>query len=116
MQTKNTIQFGIDEIKSYEETMSIENDKQAKLFNKIIERIGTKLFKKLIKKYQVPFMWAGIAETNSAINSNVTVKINREEGSITIINKTGESIVIGDKVYLISPSGNLSNSYAITKF
>lgn len=112
----NKIEYNIEDYNKVNESIANENLMIGDWIHSLMNTVAKQVFEKLAKKYGIPYMWASKATTTSAINTSVTVEINRDGSSVTVINKTGEAIAIGDKVYLISPTGSLTNSFAITKF
>jgi hypothetical protein len=93
-----------------------ENDENADALFKAVKILVEKLFHSLARKYRIPYTYVGLALTNAAANANVDVDINREGIARTFKNKSGESIVIGDKVYVFAVDGSLSSAFVLVKY
>lgn len=82
----------------------------AQKLNDLIERKFKIMFKAELKKRGVVTAW--VATVVSSTGSNTTVYLPSDNThTITKKNKTGQTLVNGDEVYLFSPTGELSNSF-----
>lgn len=96
--------------------MFISADKLKNVINKQIEQgIKRQLKESLYGKITC---WVGLSTTSSSPNTIVSVVLERETSStpIDFLNKTGETISVGDKCYIVGVGGNsLSNSFVAWK-
>lgn len=82
----------------------------AKMLNDIIERKFKIMFKAELKKMGVVTAWVATVVSSSGIDVTVSLPSDASH-TITKKNRTGQTLVSGDEVYLFSPTGELANSY-----
>lgn len=88
----------------------------SKLYNSIVE-IVDKRIKIAMKEYGVGIYWVAIVQSaSSSPNTNVNVYLQKDTSTVlTFKNKTGVTLTANDKVYILSPTGELTNAIAFIK-
>ena len=86
------------------------------LYNVIVD-IVDKRIKIAMKEYGVGIYWVAIVQSaSSAPDTNVSVYLqNDTTTTLTFKNKTGTTLVANNKVYILSPTGELTNAIAFIK-
>ena len=83
---------------------------------KAISNMVTKLFHSLARKYRIPYTYVGIATSTAVVNANVNVIVNRDGVTRVFKNKSGESIAVNDKLYILAVDGSLSSAFVLVKY
>ena len=93
------------------------DDKMVSEFYDSIIKIVDKRIKKALKESGVGVYWVAIVQSASvAPDANVSVYLqNDTTTTLTFKNKTGVTLTSGDKVYILSPTGELTNAIAYIK-
>ena len=87
--------------------------------NQLVELITT-VSKRVIKKEisKVPKCWVAIVDSASTAHGsmcNVYLSGDATQPVINVLNRTSETIVTGDKVYVFSPTGSLNSCVILFK-
>lgn len=98
----------------------IENDFNEKMVKNLYDTIVDivdKRIKNAMKEYGVGIYWVAIVQSaSSAPDANVSVYLqNDTTTTLTFKNKTGTTLVANNKVYILSPTGELTNAIAFIK-
>lgn len=93
------------------------NEKMVKDLYNTITDIVDKRIKIAMKEYGVGIYWVAIVQSSSsAPDANVSVYLQNDTSTtLTFKNKTGTTLVANDKVYILSPTGELTNAIAFIK-
>jgi len=95
--------------------MDFNNKEFAKFLDAIIEEKVGLLFNRKLKEKNIVTSW--VATVVSVVGNSITLRLPGDD-THTIVkkNRTGQTLVANDEVYLFSPTGELHNSYvAIAK-
>jgi len=90
--------------------MDINSKEFAQFLDRVIEEKVSLMIEREIRKRNLVRGW--VATVISVAGINITVKLPGDDvNTIVKKNRTGQTLVGGDEVYLLSPTGDLNNAY-----
>jgi hypothetical protein len=96
--------------------MNIKDNSFAKFLDRLIEEKVRLILNQELKSSGFVKSWLATVES---VNIDDTVNVQLPADDVTIltnkINKSGETLIVGDEVFLFSPYGRLDNSYVVWK-
>lgn len=95
--------------------MDFNSTEFADFLKNIIKDISEKTFASMLKSRNIMTSWVGkVSAVNSTANT-ADILFPNQTTTVTKQNKTGQTLAVNDEVYLISPTGDLNNSYIGSK-